>query len=438
MKILFNILCVYVFLLPFQFALNVASGFDVAIIRIAVLILFGLIIIRSLYKKDFFIPLNLQSVCLSGFFLINIFSLFFAQNLEFGLRKILFLASIFPLYFIVYYLIRPSDCHCEERSNLQTLAPFFIFGGFLSSSIALIIFLNQFIFGIDNILYFYSKVGPFFWGETFSRSVLNYQSFLVNIGGIDFIRAAGLFPDPHNFALFAGIILFLSLPFVKSYFYGFTFLFSGVALLLSFSRGAYLALIITALIICSIRVYLLIKSNRLNLNKILIPTCASMAILIFIFLLSPVKDRFLDTFSLEDGSNVGRIQIMKDGFDIFKNNFFIGVGIGNAPIYFNEDADYRNPTNSHNTYMEIAIENGFSGLAIWLILIFGTILQLIKYLKFQEDDFYRHLAIGLIGALIFFSAHSFFEVFLYSPVNLFALMILLALSSATIRQSPKT
>lgn len=426
MKTLFNILCLYVFLLPFQFALNAAPGFDVAIIRVAVLILFGLIIIRSFYKKDFFIPLNLQFVCLSGFFLINIFSLFFAQNLEFGLRKILFLASIFPLYLIVFYIFKQT-----ANYKLQTikLVKYFIFGGFLSSIIALIIFLNQFIFGIDDILYFYSKVGPFFWGETFSQSVLNYQSFLVNIGGIDFIRAAGLFPDPHNFALFAGIILFLSLPFIKSYFHGFTFLFSGVALLLSFSRGAYLALIITALIICSIWVYLLIKSNRLNLNKILIPNCASMAILIFIFLLSPIKDRFLDTFSLEDGSNVGRIQIMKDGFDIFKNNFFTGVGIGNAPIYFNEDADYRNPTNSHNTYLEIAIENGFSGLAIWLILIFGTILQLIKYLKFQEDDFYRHLNIGLIGALIFFSAHSFFEVFLYSPVNLSALMILLALSS---------
>lgn len=423
MNQLFNILCFFIFFLPFQFALNVAPGFDVASIRVVILTLFAAVILKSLYKRDFFIPLNLQSICLAAFFLINIFSLFFAQNMEFGLRKILFLASIFPLYFVVSPLA-------------LDIVKYFIIGGFLASAIALIIFSGQFIIGIDGVLDFYAKIGPFFWGRSFSESVLNYQSFLVNAGGIDFIRAAGFFPDPHNFALFAGIVLFLSLPFIKSYFYGLTFLFSGATLILSFSRGAYMAAIGAIA-----TVFILIKCHSSPVSQYragMIKWVAGVTILGIVFFLTPIKNRFLDTFSLEDGSNIGRVQIMKDGLNIFKNNFLFGVGIGNAPIYYNEGINYRNPTNSHNTYLEIAIESGIAGITVWSALIFGTILQLIKYLKSPKDEFSQRLAIGLIGALIFFSAHSFFEVFLYSPVNLAALMILLALSSRIIILSSKT
>lgn len=434
---MFNILCFFVLLLPFQFALNIATGFDVASIRVIILILFAAVILKSLYKRDFFIPLNLQSICLAIFFLINIFSLFFAQNMEFGVRKILFLASIFPLYFIVQNQLTDN--------NSQPITKFiksFIVGGFMASAVALIIFFSQFIVGIDGILDFYTKIGPFFWGRSFSESVLNYQSFLVNAGGIDFVRAAGLFPDPHNFALFAGIILFLALPFTKSYFYNLVSLFSGAALILSFSRGAYVAAIGTAIFLLA-ALYFYSRhceerratERQSNLRITIFIGITTMAL---ILTLTPVKNRFLDTFSLEDGSNIGRIKIMKGGLDIFKNNFLFGVGIGNAPIYYNEDIDYRNPTNSHNTYLEIAIENGIAGIAAWLILIFGTILQLIKYLKSPKDEFSQRLAIGLIGALMFFSIHSFFEVFLYSPVNLAVLMILLATSSAITRPLART
>lgn len=436
-----NLLYLLVLFLPFQFALNLMPDFDVSVLRLIILVFFTGIIIKSLYKRDFFIPFNLQSVCLAGFFLINILSLFFAQNLEFGLRKILFLASIFPLYFVVQNQLTTNNSQLTTKFIKS-----FIVSGLLASVVALTIFFSQFIVGIDGVLDFYRKIGPFFWGRSFSQSVLEYQSFLVNVGGIDFVRTAGLFPDPHNFALFAGIILFLSgslfLYFFnessrrKAFFYGLVSLAGVFAVFLSFSRGAYLALIMAMLSLVVIVFYC--HSGSASWRR-----RVSTALIIFLFLVfsflvfSPAKNRFLDIFSLEDGSNIGRIQIMKDGLDIFKNNFLFGVGTGNAPLYYNEDIDYRNPTNSHNTYLEIAIEGGFVGLTVWIVLIFGTILQLVKHLKFQKDEFFWYTTNGLIGALAFFSVHSFFEVFLYSPINLAALMILLALSSKIVVLSPK-
>lgn len=437
-----NLLSLLALFLPFQFALNLASGFDVSVLRVIILFFFAGVILKSLYEKNFFIPLNLQSVCLLGFFLINVFSLFFAKNLELGLRKILFLASIFPLYFVmVVFWSTEVQPRAPQRLNLVALVfvKYFILGGFLSSIVALIVFFSQFIVGIDGILDFYGKIGPFFWGKYFAESVFEYQSFLVNIGETDFFRASGLFPDPHNFALYAGMILFLALPLALARhkaknFYMAVFLIGAISLLLSFARGAYVAFIAAGLFLGFL---LLLKSNKLTNNKSAILPAIFTAIIILFLIVSPVRNRFLDIFSAEEGSNAGRIEAMTRGIDIFKDNFLFGVGAGNVSIYYNEDVEGRNLINSHSTYLEIAIESGILGLAAYVALIFGTILQLIKQFYRQKDEFLQYLTLGIASALMFFSVYGVFE-FLYSPINLAALMILLALSSVIAKLSSRT
>lgn len=435
MKTIFNVSRILVFLLPFQFALNIAYGFDVAAIRVVILILFAAIILKSFYEKDFFIPLNLQSVCLSAFFLLNVFSLFFAQNLEFGLRKILFLGSIFPLYFVVNYIFRDI---LNFEIQIPKFMKYFVLGGFLSSVVALMVFFVQFFVSIDGIMDFYRKIGPFFWGKYFAESAFEYQSFLVNIGETDFFRASGLFPDPHNFALYAGMILFLALPLALARrkaknFYMAVFLIGAISLLLSFARGAYVAFIAAGSFLSFL---LLIKSNKLTNSKSAVLPVIFTAIIILFLIVSPVRNRFLDIFSAEEGSNAGRIEAMMRGIDIFKDNFLFGVGAGDVPVYYNEDVKGRNLINSHSTYLEIAIEGGILGLMVYGALIFGTILQLIKQFYRQEDEFLQYLILGIVSALMFFSVYGVFE-FLYSPINLAALMILLALSSVIIKLSSK-
>lgn len=427
MKILFNVLCLFAVFLPFQFALNIAPGIDLAVVRVIVLGLFVFISCKSLIDKKFIIPINWQSIFLIAFFVLNIFSLFFADNLMFAIRKILFLTSIIPIYFVIVYILNNS----EEK--FRKFVKYLTWGGILSVFVGVIIFLGQYILGIDAVLSFYSKIGYYFWGQSFSESVLNYQSFLVNIGGVDYLRMSSLFPDPHNFALFAGIISFLTLSLFlisankskkESVFYGVISLICFLSVFLSFTRAAYLALGVSLVIVLAIVVMV-----RNNSNKTVIGVIS--ALLFVVFLFSPAKDRFLDVFSREDGSNIERMQIFKNGLSIFKDNLLFGVGIGNAPLAYNENIDYRNPTNSHNTYLEIAIENGVFGLAAWCLLVFGTIIQLIK-LAVRKQGEERFYVLGLIGSLLFFTVHSFFEVFLYSPINLSLVMIILAINSIEI------
>lgn len=442
MKVITKILYISAALLSFQFALNIAPGFDLSIIRVIILSLLGAIVLKSFLKKDFFIPLNFQSVCLFLFLTVNIFSMFLGKNMEFSLRKVLFLGSILPLYFIVLDIYRNKS----DKGFTEKIIKWMVWGGAISLLAGMIVFICQFVWDIDSVLNFYKKIGSFFWGDTFSRSVFDNQSFLVNAGGKDFLRMFSFFPDPHNFALFAGIICFLSLSVFlyqietqtgkrKTIFYGAISLLSAVSVFLSFSRGAYLALFggvfLTAILWIGKRKIddetVLVKAEKIRHARFIY--MLFVVVLLVIFISGPVKDRFVDIFSSSDGSNIGRIQIMKDGLDIFKKHLFFGVGIGNAPLYYNEDADYRSPINSHSTYLEIAIENGLVGLSVWLTMIFGTIFSCARYFKKEKDGSNKYLSLGLVGGLMFFSVHSFFEVFLYSPINLSALMILLALGS---------
>lgn len=425
----FNVLCFLAVFAPFQFALNVAPGFDVAVLRVIIILLFVFVVAKSLADKKMIVPADQQSILLIAFFVVNIFSLFFANNLAFGIRKVLFLASIFPLYFILSFQLNNN----QTDKRLIKFAKCLVWGGFLSFVFGFIVFLGQFVFGIDALIGFYGKIGPLFWGQSFSESVLNYQSFLVNVGGVDYFRIVSLFPDPHNFSLFVGMISFLSLALYVFFrenkkltinFYGIISLMGFVAVFLSFSRAAYIALI------ASLLIFVALGFKNVFSQKIKRFLLLGAVFLAIIFSLSPIANRFSDIFSREDGSSIGRVQILKDGLDIFRENILFGVGIGNAPLYYNEDIEYRNPTNSHNTYLEIAIENGILGLFLWIGLILGMIVRLVAMsLRRVGDRQESTMVLGVVCALVFFAIHSLFEVFLYSPINLSVLMILMALGS---------
>ena len=93
--------------------------------------------------------------------------------------------------------------------------------------------------------------------------------------------------------------------------------------------------------------------------------------------------------------------------------------------------------NAHNLYLDIFSEIGVFALLIWGVLILGTIWGLFRTLRSAAniDIKYREIAVGLIGSLVYFSAHSFFETAIYSPVVLSVLMVILGLCSKILSRS---
>ena len=418
-----QVLIILILYLPFQVALNITSGIDLASGRVLILYLFIVWIIKSLAEKRFVIRFNLQMILICLFLFLAIFSITQAWDGERAIRKILVFLSIFPLYFIITSLKNNKD-------YIHKILKALILSGFILSLIGVVQFALQFFIGIDSIIIFWSKyISPIFYGNTFGAEVIANPSWLVNIGGATVLRAFSLFPDPHMFSFYLGLLIpiVLAIALVNKNNSKLLYLILVVMLfaeLFTFSRGGYLGMIfgISAVII------LLWQQIAFN-KKIILGLISTIAIIFLLTTGQSVLNRFLSSFDFNEGSNTERLKNWNQGYEMFANNFLLGVGIGNYSVEINPTIEYRSPVYAHNLYLDIGAEMGIFALIVWVLLIIVTIWQLYKVSKKTKDNFFRALSLGLIGSLVWFSAHSFFDTPIYSPTILAIFTIIISLSA---------
>lgn len=416
-----------IFYLPFQVALNIGPDIGLASGRILILtlFLFWLPAVLSAKKNTFFF-----SPCgfgLVAFLVISGLSLFVAQEATWGIRKFIFLFSIFPLYFMA------ASAASSPSGFKKTIRILFLLLA-LVSLVGLLQFLAQFFLNQAWLIDFYSKkLGPVFWGQAFSSLVSEYPSWFFSASGRPLMRAFGLFPDPHMMSFFLGLILpiaFALALFLKKgqkRLLALCFL-AFAALLLTFSRGGYFGIIAAGLVVLLLaQRFLVAKKRRIVLAGLIL------ALFILVFFARPALVRLASSFSVSEGSSAGRLAIWQGSFKIFLAHPVLGVGLGNYPKEVNPQALYRSPITSHNLYLDIASETGIFGLAIWLFLIFGSLYQLQKTIKkiktVKSNEFRLAVCIGLAGSLIYFAVHSFFETAIFNPVVSSFLMIIFALTT---------
>jgi len=476
-----QVLFLLILYIPFQVALNISIGIDLASGRVLILYLFAVWVIRSLAEKRSVIRLNFQTLLISLFLFVAIFSMLQAWDTERAFRKILVFLSIFPLYFIITSI----PFSCKEVSGVVKNKSYYIykilnaliFSGVILSLIGIIQFMLQFIIGIDPVMEFWSRyVSPIFYGNTFGAEVIANPSWLVNIGGATVLRAFSLFPDPHMFSFYLGLLIPIVLAialcdrcwlhsparavelkcksFAKRFhgpkgtmestsqndkcaFFNSKFIYlilitMLLAELLTFSRGGYIGLIAGV----GVTIILLWKYISFN-KKVILGLVAGISVLFISFTNQSIINRFLSSFDFDEGSNKERIKNWDQGYEMFADNFLTGVGIGNYSIYLYPTAEYRTPIYAHNLYLDLGAEMGIFALLVWLALIVITIWQLFETGKRSKDVFLRALSFGSIGSLIWFSVHSFFDTAIYSPTILAVFVIIISLSIMVIGISEK-
>ncbi len=510
-KYLDQVLFLLILYIPFQVALNISAGIDLASGRVLILYLFAVWVIRSLAEKRFIIRLNLQTLLISLFLFVAVFSMLQAWDAERAFRKILVFLSIFPLYFIITSI--PSLCKdglgvvenkklpllssrsaiaqgrllCKEGNYIYKILNALIFSGVILSLIGIIQFILQFIIGIDPVMEFWSRyVSPIFYGNTFGAEVIANPSWLVNIGGVTVLRAFSLFPDPHMFSFYLGLLIPIVLAIVlagknninchselvsesvidkgltnlqfpkqiirwmerlcgnrqrilkqvqndKYVFLNNKLLYLVLVTMLlaeflTFSRGGYIGLIAGV----GVTIILLWKYISFN-KKVVLGLVVGISVLFISFTNQSIVNRFLSSFDFNEGSNIERIKNWDQGYKMFADNFLTGVGIGNYSIYLYPTVEYRTPIYAHNLYLDIGAEMGIFALLVWLALIGITIWQLFKTGKRSKDVFMRALSFGLIGSLVWFSVHSFFDTAIYSPTILAIFVVIISVSVMTIK-----
>jgi len=437
---MFDWLVLLAFYFPFQIALNPGvflrffginfrTDFDFSSLRLFIVLLFVVWILTGSIFKDRAPFKNFPGICLIIFLFISLFSLIGAENIGLGARKIIYFISVFPLYFLTVGFI-------NKRKKIKRVSLILILGAAVSSLIGVVQFLFQFVFGLESVYRFWAvNILPVFSGFNLGVLVLSYPSWLVNIGGKTILRAFSFFSDPHAFSFYLGLTLPLMPLFLfkapknsKNFIIFLSFyltIFFG--LLLSFARGAYLAVGASFLVIS------FLSWKYLNSRKI--PVLLLTSLLIFIIPATPFSSRFYSAFDLSEGSNLGRLGMWKNAGWIGLENLWQGVGLGNYFLTVDSALDYRNPITAHNFYLDLFSEMGIFAPLLWLILIGGTIFFLFRRLnKFWLKQREKYFLVALIGSLVYFSVHSFFETAIYNPSVLAALMVILGLSANLLKK----
>ena len=186
------------------------------------------------------------------------------------------------------------------------------------------------------------------------------------------------------------------------------FLCFGVGLLMCFSRGVWLSVLI------AIGFMLLQLGKGVTHKKILFIGAACVILLACLNLpgiYNILVERVTSAVDLSYASNRARLLRWGQAFVMFSENPILGKGYGAFAMLYEEDvalvgsytAQYQ--LGAHSEYLQVMAELGIVGLAVWIWLNLAFLRYGFRALKTLEDNFYRAVVIGLMAAELSLMVH---------------------------------
>ena len=186
------------------------------------------------------------------------------------------------------------------------------------------------------------------------------------------------------------------------------FLCFGVGLLMCFSRGVWLSVIV------AIGFMLLQLGKGVTHKKILFIGAACFILLVCLNLpgiYNILVERVTSAVDLSYASNRARLLRWGQAFVMFSESPILGKGYGAFAMLYEEDvalvgsytAQYQ--LGAHSEYLQVMAELGIVGLGVWIWLNFAFLHYGFRALKTLGDGFYRAVVIGLMAAEISLMVH---------------------------------
>ncbi|MEO9571764.1 MAG: O-antigen ligase family protein [Polaribacter sp.] len=302
------------------------------------------IITYSILKKN---KINYKFILTSTFFFLYIIvTLFYSENVNFGVAKLFTMASLFVMPFVFSFL---------SKKNITSIFKFEK------------LYLWIFIFGVSlfNLI-------PFLWylitQDTISEMIRNYpRSIMIDYGKysihpiylsmhicIGIIFAIKLFIDEKlKFNKFVLVILTILLAFF---------------LIILAKKGPMIALLI------ALTIWSFIKSKNYFKNFLVILLSIS-----FLVVLPKTKNKFKELLTLKKiekgtvttSSNI-RFTLLFDGFELFKESPIFGYGIGDYNDELKNKSESRDKFfigknyNTHNQYLSFLLIGGLPLICLFL------------------------------------------------------------------------
>ncbi len=243
----------------------------------------------------------------------------------------------------------------------------------------------------------------------------------VDLFSESFGRLVATFENPNvygTFLLIALPVVLLSAVFAKGWrgktFLWFTTVLLTVNLFLTYSRGCYLALVVSlfVLLVCKGRGWLWVGVGALALCPLYLP--------------ESVMSRIASIGNLADSSVSYRINIWKGALSMLEQYWWMGVGIGDGAfrsIYENhaltavEDAPH-----AHNLFLQFMAESGVLGLVI-LVLFFLFLFRSAISAVCRSNGAGKWLRLSLVAAWCGLLFQGLTDYIFYNN-NLFAIMMI--------------
>lgn len=167
------------------------------------------------------------------------------------------------------------------------------------------------------------------------------------------------------------------------YFYAFIILLNACCILFLYSRGAYVAVMLTLLVLAF-----------LKKRMLLLPLLVFMIFWQYI-LPANVVDRIQETKTNDgqyDASAQTRLDIWKTSMEYFYQNPVMGIGMITIPFIELPGGLH----DTHNVYVKILAEQGLIGMGLLLFLFLVALRQGWRLYRFADDSFMRGLGLGFV------------------------------------------
>jgi len=255
----------------------------------------------------------------------------------------------------------------------------------------------------------------------------------------------GFFANSGEYSLLMAIYLVISICFlyqvfrVKKYFY----LIPVTALLTvlgASSRGGQLALVVGL-------VYLMMALGKMSIKHLIITTIVCVSV----YSLMPQEQ--LERFQSmgDDNTSKSRLEYWDAGLEMMDNNKLIGIGYYAFPYYYRDYYQVHDGEDSflaqrmevaHNSFIEVGSTLGYTGLAMYLLIIYYAFTLNRKTFNLTKNSAHEHqwiakTSIGLNAAIVVYLTGSMFMSVAFYPYLYFLLMFSIMLRDVSLVESHK-
>lgn len=343
---------------------------------------------------------------ISALLLIALISLFKAESLTTGIKRIIYFINLSLIAFPIYTLVRQnSEFTIKLFKTIKTTALIVLGVGFVQ-------LIMTYFMPADKFLLFWAlQVQKGFFGNAWSEIALHGNTWFSYFQHQLTLRIFSTFTSSHVFPLY----LIMSLPaFIvispKTKKFWILIFLIMLGIVLSSTRGIWATSIFPILLSIFLYRKYRVQQKEKKLIKI---SLALFGIFILSFFVAypifgssqfrvPSEDLFGERLKsiLDFGelSNKTRIEIWKKTLSSIIRNPILGVGIGNFPVVLGQDISLAKAGSSaHNTYLHIIAELGIIALILFLTAIYKILKT--SYKLFTQSDKTNLKTFGLFSFL---------------------------------------